>query len=70
MLFFLGFVFLPRQLFFKSDHFGLECRGFAPLISRCMLSGLFNINDNTCYLFKKKMQIIMNNRRKKKYREK
>jgi hypothetical protein len=30
MLFLLGFVFLPKQLFFKSDNFGFECRGFCP----------------------------------------
>jgi hypothetical protein len=28
MLFLVGFVFLSRQLFFKSNPSGLKCRGF------------------------------------------
>jgi hypothetical protein len=53
-LFLLRFVFLPRQLFFKSDPYGLECRGFCPSGFKMYVFGPFNINENTCYLFKKK----------------
>jgi hypothetical protein len=36
------FVFLHRQLFFKSEGSDLECRGLVPLVSICKPSGFFS----------------------------
>jgi hypothetical protein len=45
-------MFLHRQLFFKSDSSGLECKGVLFLyFSWCMICSIYN---STCYLFVQK----------------